>query len=125
MRNPAGTIIGTLIVFFAAILISLNLSVSSTKEVETSSFRLSVTMPAGTTLEKTDAFVTEIEQTIAGIPEKGDIMSRIEEGDATLTINLADKWYKTSKRTLPEIKNDILEKTKNLRTGVITMNEIS
>jgi multidrug efflux pump subunit AcrB/ABC-type multidrug transport system ATPase subunit len=125
MRNPAGTIIGTLVLFFAVLLISLSLSVNSTKDVETSSFRLSVTMPAGTTLEKTDAFVSEIEQTLAGIPEKGDVMSRIEEGDATMTINLADKWDKTSKRSLPEIKNDILEKTKNLRTGVITMNEIS
>jgi multidrug efflux pump subunit AcrB/ABC-type multidrug transport system ATPase subunit len=125
MRNPAGTIIGTLAVFFAALMISLSLSVSSTKEVETSSFRLSVTMPSGATLDKTDAFVTEIEQTLAGIPEKGDIMSRIQEGTATITINLADKWDKKSKRTLPEIKNDILEKTKNLRTGEITMNEIS
>ena len=125
MRNPAGTIIGTLVVFFAALLISLSLSVSTTKEVETSSFRLSVTMPSGATLDKTDAFVNEIERTLSGIPEKGDVMSRVEEGDATLTINLADNWDETSKRTLPEIKNDILEKVKNLRTGEITMNEIS
>jgi multidrug efflux pump subunit AcrB len=51
MRNPAGTIIGTLVIFFAALLISLGLSVSSNKEVETSSFRLSVTMPSGSTLD--------------------------------------------------------------------------
>lgn len=125
MRNPAGTIIGTLVVFFTALLISLSLSVSSTKEVETSSFRLSVTMPSGSTLEKTDAFVTEVEQRLSGIPEKGDIMSRVEEATATITVNLAEKWDKTSKRTLPEIKNDILEKVRNMRTGEITMNEIS
>ena len=125
MRNPAGTIIGTLIVFFAALLISLSLSVSSTKEVETSSFRLSVTMPSGSTLEKTDAFVTDIENALAGIPEKEDIVSRIGEAAATVTVNLADKWDKKSKRTLPEIKNDILQKVRNLRTGEITMNEIS
>jgi multidrug efflux pump subunit AcrB/ABC-type multidrug transport system ATPase subunit len=125
MRNPAGTIIGTLIVFFAALLISLSLSVSSTKDVETSSFRLSVTMPSGSTLEKTDLFVTEIEHALSGIPEKGDIVSKIEETDATMTINLADGWDKKSKRSLPEIKNDILEKVRNLKTGEITMNEIS
>jgi multidrug efflux pump subunit AcrB/ABC-type multidrug transport system ATPase subunit len=125
MRNPAGTIIGTLIVFFAALLISLNLSVSSSKEVETSSFRLSVTMPTGTTLEKTDAFVTEIEQSLSGLPEKGDIISNIQEATGTVTVNLAKNWDKTSKRTLPEIKNDIQEKVRNLRTGEITLNEIS
>lgn len=125
MRNPAGTIIGTLVVFFAALLISLTLSISSTKEVETPSFRLSVTMPSGSTLEKTDAFVTQIEQRLSGVPEKEDIVSRIEEAKATLTVNLAKKWDKSSKRTLPEIKNDILEKVRNMRTGEITMNEIS
>jgi multidrug efflux pump subunit AcrB/ABC-type multidrug transport system ATPase subunit len=125
MRNPAGTIIGTLVVFFAALLISLSLSVVSTKEVETSSFRLSVAMPSGATLEKTDLFVTEIEHALSGIPEKGDIISKIEETDATMTINLVENWDKKSKRSLPEIKNDILEKVRNLKTGEITMNEIS
>ena len=125
MRNPAGTIIGTLVVFFAALLISLSLSISSTKEVETSSFRLSVVMPSGSTLENTDAFVTEIEQRLSGIPEKRDIVSKIQEANATLTVNLAEKWDKKSKRTLPEIKNDILDKVRNMRTGEITMNELS
>ena len=125
MRNPAGTIIGTLAIFFAALLISLSLSVSSTKEVETSSFRLSVTMPSGSTLDKTDAFVTDVEHTLEAIPEKGDIASRVEEATASITVNLAKDWNKKSKRTLPEIKNDILEKVRNKRTGEVTMNEIS
>ena len=125
MRNPAGTIIGTLIVFFAALLISLNLSVSATKEVETSSFRLSVKMPTGSTLDKTDAFITEIEQNLSRIPEKGDIISNVQEATGTITVNLVTNWDKTSKRTLPEIKNDIQEKIRNLRTGEITLNEIS
>jgi ABC-type multidrug transport system ATPase subunit len=49
----------------------------------------------------------------------------VEETDATMTINLSENWDKTSKRSLPEIKNDILEKVRNLKTGEITMNEIS
>jgi len=42
MRNPAGTIIGTLVVFFAVLLISLSLSVSSTKKsrLQVSDFQL-------------------------------------------------------------------------------------
>ena len=65
MRNPASTIIGTLVVFFAALLISLTLSINTTQEVETPNFRLSVTMPGGSTLEKTDAVVSEIESRLA------------------------------------------------------------
>ena len=112
MRKPASTIIGTLVVFFAALLISLTLSITTTQEVQTPNFRLTVTMPGGSTLEKTDAVVAEIESRLASIPEKEDIVSRIEEEKATVTINLSKEWDKKSKRTLPEIKNDISEKTK-------------
>ena len=125
MRNPASTIIGTLVVFFATLLISLTLSLSTTQEVKTPNFRLTVAMPGGSTLEKTDAVVTEIESRLASIPEKEDIVSRIEEERATITINLTKDWDKKSKRSLPEIKNDISQKTKNISSAEITMDELS
>jgi multidrug efflux pump subunit AcrB/ABC-type multidrug transport system ATPase subunit len=125
MRKPASTIIGTLVVFFAALLISLTLSISTTQEVETPNFRLTVTMPGGSTLEKTDAVVAEIESRLASVAEKEDIVSRIEEEKATVTINLSKEWDKTSKRSLPEIKNDISEKTKNISSAEISMDELS
>ncbi len=52
-------------------------------------------------------------------------MSRIEEEQATVTINLKEDWDKESKRSLPEIKNDIEEKTKNISSAEISMDEIS
>lgn len=125
MRKPAATIIGTLVVFFAALLISITLSISTTQEVETPNFRLSVTMPGGSTLEKTDAVVAEIESRLASLEEKEDIVSRIEEDRATVTVNLSKDWNKKSKRSLPEIKNDISEKTKNISSAEINMNELS
>ncbi|HPC98228.1 MAG TPA: efflux RND transporter permease subunit [Bacteroidales bacterium] len=125
MRRPASTIIGTLVVFFAALLISLTLSISSTREVQTPDFRLSVKMPAGSTLEKTDAVVAEIESRLSSLPEKGDIVSRIEEEQASVTISLAEDWNKKSKRSLPEIKNDINEKVKNISTAEITLDDVS
>ena len=125
MRKPAATIIGTLVVFFAALLISITLSIATTQEVETPNFRLSVTMPGGSTLEKTDAVVAEIESRLASLAEKEDIVSRIEEDQATVTVNLSKEWDKTSKRSLPEIKNDISEKTKNISSAEINMNELS
>jgi multidrug efflux pump subunit AcrB/ABC-type multidrug transport system ATPase subunit len=125
MRKPATTIIGTLVVFFASLLISLTLSLTTTQEVNSANFRLTVTMPGGSTLEKTDAVVAEIESRLVSIPEKEDIVSRIEEEKATVTINLSKEWDKNSKRSLPEIKNDILEKTKNISSAEVTMDELS
>ena len=123
MRKPASTIIGTLIIFFSALLISLALSINTTEEVQTPSFRLSVTMPGGTPLQKTDAVVAELESRLLSIPEKQDIVSRIEDEKATITINLLKEWDKKSKRTLPEIKNDILKKSKNITSAEIKMDE--
>jgi multidrug efflux pump subunit AcrB/ABC-type multidrug transport system ATPase subunit len=125
MRKPAATIIGSLVVFFAALLISLTLSISSTQEIETPNFRLSVTMPTGSTLEKTDAVVNEIESRLSGVAEKEDIVSRVEEEKATVTIKLAEEWDKKSKRSLAEIKNDIEERTKNISSAEISMDEVS
>ncbi len=125
MRNPVTIIIGTLVLFFASLLISLTLSISSSKEVETPTFRLSVRMPTGSTLEKTDAVVSEIESRLVSIPEKKDIISRIEEEQATVTITLPDDWKKKTSRTLPEIKNDINEKVKNISPAEISMDEVS
>jgi multidrug efflux pump subunit AcrB/ABC-type multidrug transport system ATPase subunit len=125
MRKPAATIIGSLVVFFAVLLISLTLSINSTQEIQSPNFRLSVTMPAGSTLDKTDAVVSQIESRLAGVPEKQDIVSRIEEEKATVTIKLAEDWNKKSKRSLAEIKNDIEEKTKNISSAEISMDEVS
>ena len=125
MRNPAGTIIGTLVIFFAALLISLTLSINSSQEVQTPTFRLTVTMPGGSTLDKTDAVVSEIESRLATLPEKEDVISKIEEDKATVTINLPKDWDKKSKRTLPEIKNDINEKVKNITSAEVSMDELS
>jgi ABC-type multidrug transport system ATPase subunit len=82
-------------------------------------------MPAGSTLAKTDAVVAEIESRLASITEKKDIVSRIEEDQATVTVNLFKDWDKKSKRSLPEIKNDISEKTRNISAAEISMDEIS
>jgi len=125
IRNPAGTIIGTLVVFFAALLLSLTLSINNTREVETPSFRMSVSMPGGSTLEKTDAVVAEIESRLGSLPEKEDIISRIEDEKATVTVNLPEDWDKMSERSLPEIKNDISEKVKNITSAEISMDEVS
>lgn len=125
MRKPAATIIGTLVVFFTALLLSLALSIGSTEEVETPTFRLNVTMPGGSTLDKTDAVVADIESRLAGLPEKEDIISRIEEDRAIITVTLAEEWDRNSKHSLPEIKNDILVKSRQGSSAEINMDELN
>ena len=78
MRKPAATIIGAIIIFFITIFTVLAVSVNNLEEVEEDQFPIYVTMPTGSTLEKTDLVVTEIESRLEDIPEKKDVNSRIE-----------------------------------------------
>ncbi len=125
MRKPATIIIGSLTVFFAALMISLGLSINTLEEIETDSFPVSIKMPAGSTLEKTDALVTDLEKRLDNLPEKGEIISKIEEDQASLTVKLEEDWDKDSDRNLAEIKNDIYERVHDFGDAEITMDETS
>lgn len=125
MRKPASIIIGSLVIFFAVLLISLGLSMNSLNEIETPSFRFNVTMPGGSTLEKTDAIVKDLEKRFESLAEKEDVISRVEESQATVTVNLKKEWDKESKRDLAEIKNDLSERTRNIQQAEVEMDDVS
>lgn len=114
MRKPTQTILGALGIFFAALLISLALSLTSTQEAEVKELRLYVTMPSGTTLDNTDVVIAEAEKKLAELEEKKDIISQIYEEEAILTINLADDYRKIRNYSIPKIKSDIMEKVRDL-----------
>lgn len=125
MRKPASIIIGSLTIFFATLIISLGLSMNSLSEIETPEFRFAVTMPGGSTLEKTDAVVADIEKRFESLEEKEDIISRIEEDQASITVNLKEDWDKESERKLAEIKNDLKERVNDYQLADVELEESS
>jgi multidrug efflux pump subunit AcrB len=70
LRNPAPTIVGVLILFFATILSTLSVSVNQLEELEANQITLYVTMPTGTTLETTDQLVAGMEEALMTIEER-------------------------------------------------------
>ncbi len=125
LRKPAQTIIGVLIVFFITIFTCLMLSNNSLRSVETNAFRISVTMPSGSTIESTDKLVAEIESRIDTIPEKQDVSSNIQADAATVTIKLKDDFHKTSKRTLAQIRDDVTRRVTAIPGAEIDVNDAS
>ena len=113
MRYPAATVLGAVTVFFLTVFISLAVSVSSLKEVEEDQIQLYVTMPSGSSLEKTDETVQQIEEKLDGIKEKLDVISRIEEEEATITIKLVEDYEEVDGRSFAEIKSNINELRNN------------
>lgn len=118
MRHPGVTIFGAIIVLFVTLILSLSLNIQTMKEVESDRFNISVSMPVNSTLEMTDKIVQIIEERLADIPEKKDLICRIQEKEASLTLVLQEDYRKTSKRDISDIQNDVMKKIYRLKDGV-------
>ena len=125
MRYPARTIIGAVFLFFIAVFISLAISITSTQEVDTPEFNLYVTMPGGATLETTNHIVEQIEENMETLEEKGDVISKIYEDEAVVTINLQEDYKKINERTLAQIKRDIEDRVRDIRAAEISLDRPS
>ena len=123
MRNPLVTILGGVILFFLTIFISITVSVSSLQEVQETEIPLYVTMPSGSTLEKTDEAVQKIEDKLKDIREKENIYSAVEEEKATLTVKLDDDYEKISGRSYAEIRAEIKNLTKNMGPAEVSFEQ--
>ena len=121
LRNPAPTIIGVLILFFGTILSTLSVSVNKLTELETNQITLYVTMPTGTTLNTTDALVSGMETALMEIEEHKEVISRIEEEEATVTIMLQDDYRKIANRSFGQIQSEAYEMVKDLPASDISL----
>ena len=114
LRKPAQTIVGVLIFFFVTIFLCLAVSMNNLTQVQTNAFRISVTMPAGSTIEATDKIVAQIESRIDTIAEKEDVSSNIQVESATVNVLLKADFQKTSKRTIAQIRDDVQKRVQNI-----------
>ena len=121
LRNPAPTIVGVLILFFGTILTSLAVSVNQLSELETNQITLYVTMPTGTTLDATDALVAGMEEALMEIRERKEVVSRIEEEEATVTIILQDDYQKINHRSFGQIQSEAYALVKDLPASDISL----
>ncbi len=109
LRFPARTVVLGVVAFFVSVLVCLAVSVNVPQEVELETFELYATMPSGTTLETADTQVKEMDGRLTEIAEVEQRVANIEEDNVVITFHLKEDWDDDSKRTLGEIKNEIVE----------------
>lgn len=124
MRNPATTIIGATVIFFITIFLSLAVSVNSLREVEQTDIRLYITMPSGASLGKTDETVTDIEGKLEDLAEKLEVISKIEEEEAIVTVRLKEDYEEIDDRNFAEIKADIEKRVSSINTAEISFEQV-
>jgi multidrug efflux pump subunit AcrB/ABC-type multidrug transport system ATPase subunit len=115
MRKPVQTILSALGLFFITLIISLGISVVSKNTPQLKELKLYVTLPAGTTLQTTDLLVAEVEKKLENVEEKEDVISQIYEEEAVVTIILKKDFQDVRQWSVPKIKQNILDKIRNLR----------
>ncbi len=123
LRKPATTILAVLALFFVVLLVSIGLSFTQSQEAETPEFIVSVEMPSGALLNSTDLLVRELETRLADLAEKEDVISQVNEDQASLTIKLKEDYKKIDGRTIPEIKEDIQKRIDGVEGGDISLSQ--
>jgi len=123
IRFPARTVLGIVVIFFASLAICLALSLDVAREVELREFNLYLTMPRGSTLENTDNIVRDLESRIDDIEEIQDVIATIYEEEANLTVVLKEDYQEIDKRTIPEIKKLVQQRSEAIRTADVSMTE--
>ena len=121
MRAPARTVIGAIVLFFVTVFIVLAVSINTLTEVQEEQFSIYVTMPTGATLDATDLVVRDVETRLADIPEKQDLVSRIQQGDAILTFILKEDYKDIDDRSIAEIKSDVEKKIQNIANAEVSL----
>lgn len=125
MRNPGVTISGAVILLFATLILSLTLNIEDMKEVDSDRFNIFITMQTGSTLENTDKVIKVFEDRLDAIPEKQELISRIGEKEAQLTLVLKKGYQKIAKRNLSDIKADAQAKLGRMEGTEISFSDAS
>ena len=123
MRNSGVTIIGAIILLFATLILSITLNVQQMKDVDSDRFNIYATMQTGSTLDNTDKVVKVMEERLTDFPEMKDLICRIRETDAVLTLVLKDDYTIIGKRKIADIKADVQSKLANIQGVEISVNE--
>lgn len=123
MRYPARTILGAVGLFLFTLVLAVSLSLNISREVQLTEFPVYLTAPTGSTLETSDRLTTELEARLKDIPEKQDVISRITEDGAQVTVKLREDYEKIGKRNIPQIKADIEKRIDRFTGATVSLSE--
>lgn len=123
MRKPALIILGAVAALIITVLLSLSINIASMREVNADRFNVYINLAQGTTLEATDQVVQSLEESIKPIEEIQDVVARIQEQTAVLTIILKKDFEKIAKRSVTSVKTDVENRTKAVSSADISLSQ--
>ena len=114
---------GAIIVLFVTLILSIYMNVQQMKDVNTDRINIYVTMPTGSTLDNADKLVKVIEARLDSFPGRKDLISRINEKNAVLTLNFTDDFVKKAGSKMAEYKATVQATVSNIQGAEISVEE--
>ena len=90
LRDPGPTIGTAVAVLVIAFIFALSRNTGQNRQIDSDRINVNITMPSGSTIEETDAATATLEERLDSLVYKKDVISRIQEDQASITVTLKD-----------------------------------
>ena len=94
LRKPGPTIGTAVAILVVAFIFALSRNTGQNRQVDSDRINISITMPSGSVLDDTDEATATLEARLDSLPQKKDIISRIQEDQASITLTLQEGYNK-------------------------------
>ena len=112
LRNPGPTIGTAVIVLVIALIVALGRNTGQNRQIDSDRVNVSITMPTGSTIETTDEATATLEARLDSFPYSKDVISRIQEDQASITVTLQDDYRKKGGLTISQIVEQLGDQLK-------------
>lgn len=112
LRNPGPTIGTAVIVLVIALIVALGRNTGQNRQIDSDRVNVSITMPTGSTIETTDEATATLEARLDSFPYSKDVISRIQEDQASITVTLQDDYRKNGGLTISQIVEQLGDQLK-------------
>ena len=94
LRKPGPTIGVAVAVLVLAFIFALSRNTGQNRQIDSDRLNISITMPSGSVLDDTDEATATLEARLDSLPQKKDVISRIQEDQASITLTLKEGYNK-------------------------------
>ena len=107
LRKPGPTVGTAVAILVIAFIFALSRNTGQNRQVDSDRINVNITMPSGSTLDDTDQATAMLEARLDSFPQKKDVMSRIQEEQASITVTLKEGYNKKGGMTISQLVEEM------------------
>ena len=109
LRKPGPTIGTAVAVLVIAFIFALSRNTGQNRQVDSDRININITMPTGSVIEDTDEATAKLEERLDSLPQKKDVISRIQEDQASITLTLKEGYNKKGGVSISNLVEQLTE----------------